>query len=436
MNRIALIIAFTLSLTAFARKEYNALPARYAGSMMPYDLSHEEIQTVWADSLTPVYVARVARHGARYISSASKLDRLKAAIAEARERKTLTKEGERFNRLLSDVETATADRWGDLSEVGVTEEHRLAECIFTMLPGLFRTASINAISSYVPRVVKTAYEFTYQLTSLSSRAEISVAEGKRFNPLLRCFETDKDYAAWRKSGAWKEQVALMTDTLVSPAPARRIFGTYLSDKDARDLTLDIYDILQSLSAFGLPAATDEFMTAQEYEGCWKIDNLTHYLRNSISPLSDLAGKATSPLLARIIADAERSLSGRIEKAADRAAGFSVPGDASGADVNLYFGHAETLMPLLSLMRVEGCYDDSSDLSTLYERWKDYDVVPLGANIDIILLEAPSGAIHAALRHNGNFIRPMPDSGMTVEWNAYRQYLISNILTLQDAKKAR
>ncbi|MDE6341671.1 MAG: histidine phosphatase family protein [Muribaculaceae bacterium] len=434
MNRLLFILAIIMALPASGK--YNALPARYAGSMMPYDLSREEIQTVWADSLTPVYMARVARHGARYISSASKLDRLKAAIAEARERKTLTKEGERFNRLLSDVETATADRWGDLSEVGVTEEHRLADGIFTMLPELFRTARINAISSYVPRVVKTAYEFTYQLTSLSGHTEITVAEGRRFNPLLRCFETDKDYAAWRKSGAWKEQVALMTDSLVSPAPARRIFGAYLSDKDARQLTLDIYDILQSLSAFGLPAATDEFMTAQEYEDCWKIDNLTHYLRNSISPLSDLAGKATSPLLARIIADADRSLSGRVEKAADRAAGISGPEDDSVADMNLYFGHAETLMPLLSLMRVEGCYYDSPDLSTLYERWKDYDVVPLGANLDIILLEAPSGTIHTALRHNGTYISPMPGSGMTVEWNAYRQYLISNIRTLQDAKTTR
>lgn len=436
MNRIVLIIALILALPAFARKDYRPQQARYAGSMMPYDLSREEIQAVWADSLTPVYVARVARHGARYISSASKLDKLKEAIGKARERKTLTKEGERFNSLLMNVEKTTADRWGDLSEVGVREEHRLADDIFTLLPGLFRTARINAISSYVPRVVKTSYEFTYQLSTLSGQTEITVAEGRRFNPLLRCFETDKDYARWRKSGAWKEYVAAMTDSIVSPMPARRLFGASISDKDARDLTLDIYDILQSLAAFGLPAATDEFITPQEYEECWKVDNLTHYLRNSISPISDLAGKATSPLLARIIADADRSLNGRLETSAEKNAGISGQEYAPEPDVNLYFGHAETLMPLLSLMHVEGCYDDSPDFTTLHKRWKDYDVVPLGANLDIILLEAPSGTIHAALRHNGTFVSPMPDSGMTVEWNAYRQYLISNMKALQEAKTAR
>ncbi len=87
------------------------------------------------------------------------------------------------------------------------------------------------------------------------------------------------------------------------------------------------------------------------------------------------------------------------------------------------------MPLLSLMRVEGCYDNSSDFATLSSRWKDYYIVPLGANIDIILLQSPTGRTYTALRHNGRFVAPMSGS-MIVSWPDYKAYLINLITKIE------
>ncbi len=65
-----------ITLPIFAAKKPTLLPSHLEGSMMPYDFSYTDSKPIWPDSLTPVYVARVARHGARYISSPKKLEKL------------------------------------------------------------------------------------------------------------------------------------------------------------------------------------------------------------------------------------------------------------------------------------------------------------------------------------------------------------------------
>lgn len=422
IRRFITLLALIVSLPVLGAKQYTELPSRFSGSMMPYDFSGTEIRPVWPDSLTPVYVAHVARHGARYITSAKKLEKLQDVISKAIADGTLTREGRRFDVLLKSVLTATGDQWGLLSTVGAEEERRLASDLYTLLPDLLKEASVNAISTYVPRVVMTMYEFNHSLTVRSSDISVTASEGKEFSPLLRCFTADSAYAAYRGDGDWKQVSDCLMDSIVSPEPARRILGkaSGLSDRQLRKLTLDMYDVLQSLTAFGLPAPTDEFMSEADYRACWEVDNLEHYLRNTVTPLSRLAGQATAPLLARIISDADAVLGARMEAAARKRAGMA-SARTEGYDANLYFGHAETLMPLLSLMRLPGCYSDSADFDTLYERWRDYDVVPLGANLDIILLESPGGGVYVSLRHNSRFVAPMSGT-MIVPWPDYKAYL--------------
>ncbi|MDE6023058.1 MAG: histidine phosphatase family protein, partial [Muribaculaceae bacterium] len=199
--------------------------------------------------------------------------------------------------------------------------------------------------------------------------------------------------------------------------------------ELRGLTLRMYDILQSLTAFGMDAPTDEFMSESEYRACWEIDNVEHYLRNTVTPLSSLAGKATSPLLARIISDADASLGRRLIDITMKKADMNLQDAPEGYDANFYFGHAETLMPLLSLMRIPGCYDDSKDLATLSDRWQDYNVVPLGANLDIILLSDKRQRTYVALRHNGHFVAPM-SGRMIVPWTEYKGYLTDIMVNLR------
>lgn len=424
LRRLIIFFSLVVSISsAIGKTTHVMLPSNLEGSMMPYDFSCTDSKPIWPDSLKPVYLARVARHGARYISSPKKLEKLQKAIAKAAAAGTLTKEGLRFNALLKRVEDNTGDRWGLLSEVGCNEEVRLADDLYKLLPDLLKNARVNAISTYVPRVVMTMYQFNHELTAQSSDIDITASEGKQYSYLLRCFTADSAYSAYRDNGDWSKVSEKLMDSIVSPEPARRILGNLpgFDDHKYKKLTLEMYDVLQSLTAFGMAAPTDEFMSESDYKACWEVDNLEHYLRNTDTPLSSLAGTASSPLLARIIADADASLNARLVDMTMKRADMNQSKDPESYDANFYFGHAETLMPLLSLMRVPGCYDYSGDFYTLSSRWKDYEIVPLGANLDIIFLQSPSARTYVALRHNGRFVTPM-SGAMIVPWPDYKAYL--------------
>lgn len=435
MQKILTIAAAILMALTSAAAPPKALPAEYSGTMMPYDFTGTTATPIWPDSLKPVYIAHIARHGARYITSEKKLERLRSAIATARSAGSLTPRGRKFSALLDTVAARSEGRWGLLSDVGKREERRIADSLYKLTAPLLRKGNVHAISTYVPRVEMTMYEFCHQLSRLNSHLDISTSGGRDHSPLLRCFSADSAYNAYRNDGDWQRIYNHAVESTISPEPAIRILGrkSGLDDNKLKKLTMDIYDILQSLTAFGMNAPDSEFMTEQEYIRCWEADDLGHYLRNADSAYSRLAGAASSPLLAKILADADDALGARSLSLALKKEGMNSDGISPEPYVaNLYFGHAETLMPLLSLMRAEGCHYEKDDLSSLTSEWRDFDIVPLGANIDIILLGSPSGKTYAALLLNGKFILPPAEtrSGFcphVAGWDEYRSFLHGRIL---------
>lgn len=406
MLRLAsLTVCLSAMLTASADDRYTPLPPELDGSMMPYDFSACGPAPQLPDSLRPVYVAYVARHGARYLSGPKKMEKVLKTLRKAREENALSDTGISFLDLMEQVEKANEDNWGDLSAIGVAEERELGRRMHSVLPALSGDGTaVSCISSYVPRVVMTMYQLTAELVRLNDRITVATDEGHQFSPLVCCFSTDTAYAGYRKSGDWKEVYDRFVKQHVSGEPARRLFTkTDLSDHKLRSLTLDMYEVLKGNRAASLPAPTTQWMSVEEYRACWEASNLQHYLRNTVTPLSSLAAQASTPLLLDVIDNAENALA-----------------DGKPA-VNGYFGHAETLMPLFSLMRLPGCFALPLDYDNLDKEWQVQDVTPLGANLLILISRAPSGTEYATVQHNGRTVCPIKDRPETIPWRELRDY---------------
>lgn len=407
----ALLLCFAAFLPAAAQERYIPLPPSLDGSMMPYDFKSCTQTPYLPDSLTPVYAAYVARHGARYLSGPKKMEVVMAALDKGRNTGTLSTTGEAFLSLMEQVRAANTGNWGDLSPVGVSEQRNLGSRVFHTLTRLSRPDTrVNAISSHVSRVVMTMYQFTNTLIRNNDLLSTTTDAGPQFDSLLCCFIADREYADYRSSrGNWRPVYDDFVSRHVSPQPARRLFtSTDLDDSQLRKLTLEMYEVLKGDLAAGLPAPTTRWMSEQEYHGCWLASNLQHYLRNCITPLSSLAGQATVPLLRRIISDADSAL------------GHLSPSPA----INGYFGHCETLLPLLSLLRLPGCYYDSSDFRDLDKSWRIQDISPLGANLLILFTQAPSGRHYVTLQLNGRTVRPITGQPDIVAWSDLRDYWLS------------
>lgn len=415
--KLRILLSSLAALTvALCCHSFTPLPPQLDGSMMPYDFAACRPAGV-PDSLQAFHIGYVARHGARFLSSAKKVGRVASALAEARAAGTLTPLGRDMECLLDTVRHVTAARWGALDSVGIAEQDSLAAQLSAMWPSVTARGRVQAEATYVPRVVMSMYTFCHRLAALNPDLDIYTAEGHMLDPLLRYFTTNPLYVSYLHDKPWQPLYDDFVRRHVPTRPARALVGPNGSDDEMRTLTLDIYGVLQSLRAAGLPAPTDRWMSAGEYRACWQAADMAHYYARSISPLSAEPAAAAIPLLQAVVDDA------------DAAVHALAQGDTS-EPLHLWFGHAETLMPLLALMDMEGCTAPDARPGEVAAKWRDYGIVPLGANFELVLLRAPSGTVWALTRLNGRDTPLRGQPSALLPWKSLRALWLQHAATMR------
>lgn len=385
-----------------------------AGSMMPYDFSLTQPVPATGDTLTPVFVSYTARHGSRYISGEKKIELTVKTLAMAKQDGMLTERGEKLYRFVEDFKRKTEGKWGLLSPTGIAEEERLGAEMGAAYGKLFRKGYTDNKSTYYPRVIMTMYQFLHALEMQNKGLDMATLSGHCNDSLLHFFSYNKEYDRYRENGDWKPIYEDFVNRHVSAETMRQYFKPgYITDRQQlRKLAMDLYGLLQAQTPSGFGPLTDEWMSAEALQECYLAANFSHYLRNSINPVSNLAGVASAPLLEQIIRDIDSA--------------------ESCGDVKMkgYFGHAETLMPLLSLMAIPGCITMSEDFETLYRRWDANRIVPLAANLSITLYRSTTGRLYANVRLNGRNVYPLPTNVATpspfIPWGQLRAFWQSRI----------
>lgn len=410
----SLTIIATLLISIFIARGADPTDTSYSfqqceGSAMPYPVPAESVTL--PDSLTAVFINHVGRHGARFPSSPKNVTTLIRELAKADSAKALTPAGEELLTLAKFVSETSRNRWGALDPLGMAEQRGIASRMFRNYGMLFNDTRVNAISSYSPRCVMSMYEFTHQLDRLNNHIEITTSSGRQNSPLMRPFDLDPDFIEWVKNGDWKAAYEMQFETMMPTAPARKLFkGEYakeMTNDDARKVSFHAFKLLQGLSAMGLPSKMERYFTREEANQAWSCTNLSHYLERTASTLSTLPAEIAAPLLTDLLTTAEAAVEGKQQYA-----------------VMLRFGHAETLMPLLSLMHLDGCYYLTNYFDTVALHWKDFHVVPMASNLQMILVKSKSGKMYVRLDLNERPIPLLPGSDIIyTPWEQAREYLL-------------
>ena len=377
------------------------------GSAKPYPAPEEP--STYPDSLTPVFVNHVGRHGARYLSSAKTTVELTAFLNRADSAGVLAPLGKELLSLARYVADISHNRWGALDSLGMAEQRGFASRMFLALPKLFINGKVNAISSYSPRCVMSMYEFTHQLDRLNNRVELYTASGHQTSPLMRPFDVDKSYIEWSASKEWDAPYNMFFETTAPASPARRLLTDpdFLSNKEALDMSWTEYKVLVGLPAMGMAIDLEKYFTRAELNSLWACENLGHYLRRTATTLSAEPALIASDLLLDLITTTDAAVAG-----------------GNRFNVELRFGHAETLMPLLSLMRLRGCYYMTNYFDTVGLHWKDFDVVPMAANLQMILFRTDKDGWCVRFDLNERALPLFPDSTQIyIPWEDAREYLV-------------
>lgn len=380
---------------------------RCEGSRMPYPAPDSTVE--WPDSLVPVMINHVGRHGARYPTSAKRFVRLAEVLEQAESGGTLTSRGRLLLQFTRRVMAEADGRWGELDSLGVAEQRGIARRMFEAFPQLFIGKKVNAISSYVARCVASMDAFTAQINELADgRVTVSDDSGREFSPLLRPFEVDSAYVEFAAERPYAGVLEAFACKESPVAVAGLMVGGELDQAEAAEVTSDIYYVVSAVSAMGLNADWRALFSLEEYNRMWEVDNLRQYLSRTATTISAVPAGIASALVGDLVKTTD-----------DFIAGTDV------TTVRLRFGHAETIMPLASLMRLPGCYYLTSCFDTVARHWQNWNVVPMAANIRMILFRSQSGRYYARTELNERPLALIPGCrDLYVPWESTRRFLVS------------
>ena len=338
------------------------------------------------------------------------------ALESAKTQGTITARGKELLALVQSVIEVADGQWGALDQLGIDEQRGIAARMYSRYPSLFKEKRVEAISSYSPRCVMSMYSFTHQLTRMNNTIELSVASGRGKSLLMRPFDVEMSYKDFIELGTWKEPYQQHVDRVVTTSALERVLGKDFNygEINPKDLAIVEYYVIAGMSAMQMECDASRYFTTEEYNALWSCFNLRQYLQRTSSTLSSVPADIASPLLCDIIESTDSVVAHK---------GNTL------VSVKLRFGHAETLMPLQSLMRLKGCYYKTNYFDTVAKNWQDFNVVPMSANIQFVLFKTKGGNFYLRIDRNEEPIAFIPNSTeIYVPWEKARQYL-SNCVPL-------
>lgn len=408
MRKLIIFIFVSITIAGFASTDYS--PVECQGSLRPYPVPGQSYG--YPDTLSPVFINHIGRHGSRYPASSTTALLLRRHLQTADSLKTITPLGREFLKVVEHVIKVSDGRWGELDSLGVAEQRGIAARMFFNYPSLLEKGDVNAIATQSPRAVMSMYEFTHQLTQLTSDISVTTSEGKKYSDLLRFFDVYADYISYIRGKSWREVYNKYMDDIMPVAPVRRILGDKypFTEESLKDLAINQYYLIAGMSAMGLKFDYKPYYSLEEYNKLWSVFNLRQYLQRTATTVSAVPAAIASNLLQNIISVADSVLSGKLNLQAQ-----------------LRFAHAETLMPLLSLMQLPNCFYLTYYFDTVAKNWCDFYVVPMASNLQIIYFESETGQIYVRFDLNETPVSLVPDSDeIYIPWSKAREYLLTRM----------
>lgn len=343
---------------------------QYAGTAMPYPIVKDSF-VFFQDSMVPFYVNHLGRHGARFPTSGKALNRVKEILELARRENRLTSGGVTLLSTIQNLSETFDGQWGKLSVVGEEEQRGIARRMIERYPQLFSdSVKVQAIATYVPRCIHSMDAFLACMVEFNSSLHIQRNEGKQYNDILRFFDLNQSYVDYKENGDWRPIYGTFVRRKISPASVMENFfleSGQETDKEAEEFVMALFSIAAILPDTGTPINLDGLFTIGEWDNYWQTQNLRQYMSKSSSPVGRMLPVAIAwPLLSEFIHSADEVIKGK-----------------SDTRANFRFAHAETVIPFVALMGVEGTDVKVVVPDSVSKYWKDYEIAPMAANVQWI-----------------------------------------------------
>ena len=340
----------------------------------------------------PFYISHYGRHGSRWLISTATYTRPVAFLKKAKAEGKLTPLGEDVLSRLEKVELAVRGRYGELTRLGAEQHRQIAGRMFRNFPKVFKgDAEIDAKSTVIIRCILSMESFCMRLKELNPKLRITNDASNHDMYYMNNQDPDKFFSNITSDPKnaeileeYKNRI-FKTDRLVtSLVKDTSWFKTYnekfafkdnpekLPKYTASDLFYDVTELCISLPNTDLNVSLMDVVSLEDMHQLNLYRNLGSY---RYAGFCDMGQKVTpyrqTYLLRNILETADRQI-----------AKVGTDGRKS-AGATLRFGHDSNLMPLCSLMDIDGAGVYEPDNDNVANVWNMEHYIPKAGNLQFV-----------------------------------------------------
>lgn len=387
LKRFFMIASAAMSMmTASAALEVESViagcPEKAGGIYYAYDVEEDSIPPV-PEGYAPVYISHYGRHGSRWPVN-KKIYKIAGDFFQSQQlAENITPEGKDVWKMVTYCGGNAQGHLGELSPLGERQHKAIAERMYRRFPDLFSVQShVVARSSVEPRCIMSMVAFCDRLrelapASIEKHATPGDMDFIHHNTEEAKMNTGEDapwmweFDQYRDSVSQCRKLAAklfkkVPDSDSIPIFMRSLYDVAISVQDIDDLDANILPIFDN----------------DELTGLWKASNYMQYVANAKSPVSIYSGtESVKPLLNEIVERSDEMLS------------------SGESNVDLRFGHDTDLLRLVSLIDLDGKGVELEDPDEAAEKWRNFEISPMGANLQFIFFRNKAGNVIVLPRLN-------------------------------------
>ncbi|MCO6497431.1 MAG: histidine-type phosphatase [Chitinophagaceae bacterium] len=345
-------------------------PEKSGGVYYAYPVTGKQEYSPVPEGYEPFYVSHFGRHGSRYLASDKDYTNIINILKAAKESSELTPVGiELLNRLYIIWEEAE-DRGGDLSPLGVRQWKGIADRLYDNYPDLFsKNLKLKARSTPFPRCILSMDAFCEQLKERNPRLDFDRDASNRYIKYLN-FHTQEAINYRSEKDTWLPKYREFEKDHVKP---ERLYTSIFSNREYASEKItpssfiwQLFWIASDLQNMEAGISLYDYFEKEELFELWQTNNYNLYVNYGPSGWTNgmMYGNA-KPTLQNILDEADAAIQS---------------GTYGGS---FRFAHDGNIIPLASIMALEGCDNTTSDPDGFYKVWQTYHVVPMAANFQLI-----------------------------------------------------
>ena len=320
------------------------------------------------DGYVPFHMEHYGRHGSRWRISAKDYDTTLSKLQKAFDAGKLTPDGIALYEQVKILAEDSKGRLGELTPLGHRQHRGIARRMAANFPEIFSDSTyLDAKSTVVIRCILSmaneVAEFEKMFPGMKTKMDAS-----RTTQSILAYNSN-DTVAKKLSHAAYVYVDEFAETLPKPeAFYNRIFNDrqFVKDSIGDKIFNRVFDLAVNMQSHDDYPSLFDYFTEEELHNEWLYKNADWYITAGNTPLT----KNRVPYNQRVLLR-------NIIESADTAM-FSPKISA-----NLRFGHESIVLPLTILLELNNSAYETEDLSTLADNWRNYEIFPMGSNIQMV-----------------------------------------------------